>query len=145
MGLLFAIWSGLSFLTSLLSGRVRLRAAARLALGLLLSAAGFTGLLGAAAQLSLPLVMTGLAVSGVGAGLMNAALTQLAIESVPHERAAMGSGANNTARYVGSCLGTAATGALVGVLGPVSGTSVALLTAMALSLATAAAVLVARR
>ena len=36
---------------------------------------------------------------------MNGALPRLAVASVPLERAAMGSGANNTARYVGASIG----------------------------------------
>jgi hypothetical protein len=43
----------------------------------------------------------------VGSGLANAALGRLAVESVPHADAALGSGANNTARYLGSALGIA--------------------------------------
>lgn len=50
-----------------------------------------------------------LIVSGIGSGLLNAALPRLAVESVPPERAAMGSGANNTARYIGSSAGVAVT------------------------------------
>jgi dipeptide/tripeptide permease len=49
----------------------------------------------------------GLATSGVGSGLLNAALARMAVESVPPSRTAMGSGANNTARYVGASIGVA--------------------------------------
>ncbi|MBX6769018.1 MAG: MFS transporter, partial [Actinomadura rubrobrunea] len=52
-------------------------------------------------------LVPGLAVAGVGSGLANAMLARLAVESVPADRAAMGSGANNTARYVGASLGVA--------------------------------------
>jgi hypothetical protein len=44
---------------------------------------------------------------GIGSGLVNASLGRLALESVPRERAAMGSGANNTARYLGGAAGVA--------------------------------------
>ncbi|WP_370375147.1 hypothetical protein [Streptomyces laculatispora] len=47
--------------------------------------------------------------SGIGSGLLNAALPRLAVESVEPERAAMGSGADNTARYIGSSAGVAVT------------------------------------
>jgi hypothetical protein len=47
--------------------------------------------------------------SGIGSGLLNAALPRLAVDSVPAERVAMGSGANNTARYIGSASGVALT------------------------------------
>jgi len=39
-------------------------------------------------------------VAGIGSGVANAALGGLAVESVPPDRAGMGSGANNTARYL---------------------------------------------
>ncbi|WP_187414968.1 MFS transporter [Nonomuraea sp. PA05] len=123
--LLFCVWSGLSFVASLAGGLVPLRAAARLALGLGLSALGFAGLLGVGYSLSLPLVVAGLAVSGVGSGLINSSITHLAIESVPAHRVSMGSGANNTARYVGSSLGAAGVAAVVGSLGPGQGALVA--------------------
>jgi hypothetical protein len=47
----------------------------------------------------------GLFLAGAANGLLNAALGRQAIASVPPERAAMGSGANNTARYLGSAVG----------------------------------------
>lgn len=53
--------------------------------------------------------------AGAGSGLLNAALPRLAVDSVPPERAAMGSGANNTARYIGSAAGVALTLALTTV------------------------------
>ncbi|MCK2217765.1 MFS transporter [Actinomadura sp. ATCC 31491] len=115
--LLFAVWSGPSFAGALLTRHVRLGSAARLAAGLGLTAAGFAALLGVGATLSLPLVVAGLVVSGVGSGLINSAITHLAVESVPAHRVSMGSGANNTARYVGSSLGAAGVAAVVGALG----------------------------
>ncbi len=44
-------------------------------------------------------------VAGVGTGVLNALLGREAIASVPPDRAAMGSGANNTARYLGAACG----------------------------------------
>ena len=44
---------------------------------------------------------------GIGSGVVNASLGRLALESVPRERAGMGSGANNTARYLGGAAGVA--------------------------------------
>ncbi len=55
----------------------------------------------------------GLMIAGVGSGLTNAALGRLAVESVPLEHTAMGSGANNTARYLGGAAGIALVVALV--------------------------------
>ncbi|WP_237108864.1 MFS transporter [Nonomuraea sp. MG754425] len=142
--LLFAVWSGTSFLTSLPAGRIRLRASTRLATGLGLSAAGFCALLGVGTSLPLPLVVAGLAVSGVGSGLINSSITHLAIESVPAHRVSMGSGANNTARYIGSSLGAAGVAAVVGGLGPVAGTTVAVAGCVALTGVTALAALLVR-
>ena len=43
--------------------------------------------------------------AGAGTGVLNALLGREAIASVPPDRAAMGSGANNTARYLGAACG----------------------------------------
>jgi MFS family permease len=51
-------------------------------------------------RLSVPFVVAGLAT-----GVLNALLGREAIASVPPDRAAMGSGANNTARYLGAACG----------------------------------------
>ena len=51
--------------------------------------------------------MPGLFVTGVGSGIVNAALGRIAVESVPAGRVAMGAGANNTARYLGGAAGAA--------------------------------------
>jgi hypothetical protein len=50
-------------------------------------------------------LVIGLAI--VGSGIANAALGRIAVESVPHDRVGMGSGANNTARYLGGAAGVA--------------------------------------
>jgi hypothetical protein len=44
-------------------------------------------------------------VAGVATGLLNALLGREAVASVGPDRAAMGSGANNTARYFGAAVG----------------------------------------
>ena len=44
-------------------------------------------------------------VAGAGTGVLNALLGREAIARVPPDRAAMGSGANNTARYLGAAFG----------------------------------------
>jgi hypothetical protein len=43
--------------------------------------------------------------AGVATGIVNAALGREAVASVPPGRGGMGSGANNTSRYVGSAIG----------------------------------------
>ncbi|MFB7423848.1 MFS transporter [Streptomyces hydrogenans] len=108
---LFVLWSGTSFVVALQARRLagRISAPYQLALGFVLSAAGVLPLLGTvdAPAVPWPRLMAGLVVAGAGSGLLNAALPRLAVDSVPLERAAMGSGANNTARYIGSAAGVA--------------------------------------
>ncbi|MFI8911918.1 MFS transporter [Streptomyces sp. NPDC053513] len=111
---LFLLWSGTAFVAALQARRLagRLSAAYQLALGFALSAAGILALLGGL-EGTWPRLVPGLLLAGAGSGLLNAALPRLAVDSVPPERAAMGSGANNTARYIGSSAGVALTLALV--------------------------------
>jgi sugar phosphate permease len=49
--------------------------------------------------------MPGLFLAGVGSGFLNAALGRESVSSVPVGQGGLGSGANNTARYLGSALG----------------------------------------
>ncbi len=103
---LVLVWSAVSTLTALavrfvpgIGGRVLL------ALGLVVSAAGLAGLAVLAPDGSGLRLLPGLVVLGVGYGAANAALGREAVAHVPPERAAMGSGANNTARYLGAAVG----------------------------------------
>ncbi|MFI8517207.1 MFS transporter [Streptomyces sp. NPDC085481] len=132
---LFLLWSGTAFLVALqvrrLAGRVP--ATYQLALGFVLSTAGVLALYGALEGASWPRLLPGLVVAGVGSGLLNAALPRLTVDSVPQARAAMGSGANNTARYIGSSAGVALALAL-----STAGADVTLLVSAALGLAGAA-------
>ncbi len=108
-GAVLAGWSATSMVVALVVRRLPGRdlAAFRLALGLLLCAAGEALLIGVGARSTWAGVLPGLIVAGVGSGVGNAALGRLAVESVPRDRAAMGSGANNTARYLGGAAGVA--------------------------------------
>ncbi|MFD7167859.1 MFS transporter [Streptomyces violascens] len=108
---LFVLWSGTAFAVALQARRLASRVAARhqLAIGFVLHAAGVLAMLGALASGPLLRLLPGLLAAGIGSGLLNAALPRLAVESVPADRAAMGSGANNTARYIGSSAGVALT------------------------------------
>ncbi|MFI1656166.1 MFS transporter [Streptomyces sp. NPDC020472] len=135
---LFLLWSGTAFAAALQARRLagRLSAAHQLALGFALSAAGILALLGGLEGPWARLV-PGLLLAGAGSGLLNAALPRLAVDSVPPERAAMGSGANNTARYIGSSAGVALTLALV-----TTGPDTALLVSAALAATGAALTLV---
>ena len=108
---LFLLWSGLSFTVALQARRLAGRVPPRhqLALGFLLHAAGVLTMLGALDSGSWLRLLPGLVIAGVGSGLLNAALPLLSVESVPAARAAMGSGAQQTFRYIGSCAGVALT------------------------------------
>ncbi|GLW07982.1 MFS transporter [Microtetraspora sp. NBRC 13810] len=141
---LFSVWSGTSFLTALLNRHLRMGSRVRLALGLILSAAGTLPLLGVADHLSYGRVLPGLFVAGIGSGLINASLTHLAIESVPAHRVGMGSGAGNTARYIGSAVGVAVTVTVAGVFGLSAGTDVTVVAYAVVAVAAALLALAAR-
>ncbi|MGY1616235.1 MFS transporter [Geodermatophilus sp. SYSU D00691] len=144
--LLVLVWSAVSTATALavrlvpgLDGRVLLAG------GLALSAAGLAGLAvlgeGASALRFLP----GLVVLGVGYGAANAALGREAVAHVPPARAGMGSGANNTARYVGAAVGVTVVVLVVGTGTDVTaGWNAAALGAAAVGAAGALAVLLLR-
>ncbi len=117
-------WSATSVVTAL--GARRLPAGVpsqmRLAIGLALAGAGELALTGLNTGSSWARLLPGLVIAGVGSGIANAALGRLAVESVPHERAGMGSGANNTARYLGGAAGVALVVAVVAAVGGAAGT-----------------------
>ncbi|MFI7360871.1 MFS transporter [Streptomyces sp. NPDC050149] len=146
---LFLLWSGTAFVVALQARRLAGRVPARhqLAAGFVLHAVGVVSLLGTLdgggrpdATVWLRLIPA-LVVSGAGSGLLNAALPRLAIESVPQERAAMGSGANNTARYIGSSAGVAVT---IAVATTGSGADGAMLLSVGLALVATVSVLLLR-
>ncbi|MCX4993920.1 MFS transporter [Streptomyces longwoodensis] len=112
---LLLLWSGLSFAVALQAKRLAGRVPPRhqLVIGFALHAVAVVTMLGALGSGSWVRLLPGLLIGGVGSGLLNAALPLLAVESVPATRAAMGSGAQQTFRYVGSCAGVALTIALV--------------------------------
>ncbi|MFE4964933.1 MFS transporter [Streptomyces sp. NPDC056660] len=142
---LFLLWSGLSFTVALqakrLAGRVPPRQ--QLAVGFTLHAAGVLAMLGAIDSGSWQRLLPGLALGGIGSGLLNAALPLLSVESVPAARAAMGSGAQQTFRYIGSCAGVALTIAIVTSSsgGPGHGANIALAVSAGLALLAAVTVL----
>ncbi|MEJ2890289.1 MFS transporter [Actinomycetospora aeridis] len=84
-------------------------------------------------------LVPGLLIAGAANGVLNAALGRQAVATVPPERTAMGSGANNTARYVGSAIGIAAcaviiTGAGTGPSAAIAGWDVAVVATGVVSL-----------
>ncbi|KPH97634.1 major facilitator superfamily MFS_1 [Actinobacteria bacterium OK074] len=144
---LFLLWSGLSFAVALQAKRLAGRVAPQhqLALGFGLHAIGALTMLGAVDAGSWVRLLPGLVIAGVGSGLLNAALPLLSVESVPAERAAMGSGAQQTFRYIGSCAGVALTIAVVtSGSSPAHGADVAMGVSAGLALLGAVAVAVLR-
>jgi MFS family permease len=126
---LAVVWSATSVVTALAARWLPAELSGRTQLGI--------GLLGVAAgQLAMAFVgpswtwlafLPGMFVAGVFSGLLNAALGREAVATVPEGEGALGSGANNTARYLGSAAGVtvvaviAAAGDGTGVQGLVDG------------------------
>jgi MFS family permease len=104
--LMFA-WSGTSVITALaarwlpamVSGR------ARLAGSLVVIGVGQLLLAGLSPSATWERFVPGLLIAGIGSGVLNAALGRESVASVPAGQGGLGSGANNTARYLGSALG----------------------------------------
>jgi MFS family permease len=142
---ILAVWSVTSTVVAFQARRLpaRIGASERLIAGLVTSGVGTALLADLATDSSWVRLVPGLLLAGVGSGLANAALGRLAVESVPHADAALGSGANNTARYLGSALGIALvaillTGGGSGATGIVGGWNHAALVAAILNIAGAA-------
>jgi MFS family permease len=94
-------------------------------------------------------LLPGLVIAGAFNGLVNASLGRQAVASVPADRAAMGAGANNTARYLGSAIGITVVAIVINHGGAdpaatVSGWNLAAVITAAFSLLGAAVVLLAR-
>jgi MFS family permease len=104
-----ATWSATSMVVALAAGSLpsRLEARTRLLIGLALAAVGELALTGFSAGAGWTRLVPGLFVTGLGTGVVNAALGRIAVESVPPGRVGMGSGASNTARYLGGAAGAA--------------------------------------
>lgn len=100
-------WSATSVVTALLARRLPPSVGGRtqLAIGLAGVAIGMMVMTGLTEGSSWSRLLPGLLIAGVASGVLNAALGREAVASVPPGRGGMGSGANNTARYVGSAVG----------------------------------------
>ena len=105
--LLLLAWSATSAVVALLARRLPagFGVRARIVVSLVVVAAGQFMLTGLDTGTTAAHLLPGLLVAGVGSGVLNAALGQIAVTSVPAGNASVGSGANNTARYVGAALG----------------------------------------
>jgi len=120
-----AAWSTTSMAVALATRRLsgRRSAASVLVFGFAISAAGVFALAGLGVGSSWARLLPGLVILGIGSGIVNASLGRLALESVPRERAGMGSGANNTSRYLGGAAGVALVVALATGHGATSASS----------------------
>jgi len=100
-------WAGVSVAASMLVRRIPhpLEGPRPIAVFLVLVAAGQLLGRGLGADSSLWRLVVPMVVAGVGTGVLNAVLGREAIASVPPASAAMGSGANQTARYLGAAIG----------------------------------------
>lgn len=147
--LILLAWSGTSVLTALLARRLpaRFSPRAQLVFGLLGVAVGQVMLAGMDPQSGPGHLLPGLLVAGAASGVLNAALGRQAVASAPPGLASIGSGANNTARYLGAALGVTVVAVLAAHSDPASilaGWNVATLVTAGVSVVGALAVLACR-
>ena len=145
-------WSATSVLTSLLVRRAGLPLSGPRTIAAALAVVGVGQLLGLGVGTgSSPWrLLPAMVLAGLATGVLNAVLGREAVASVPPDRAAMGSGTNNTARYLGAACGITLFSVLLGHAGSgvgaeqlVSGWSVAVVVSAALTLLGAASIAIA--
>ncbi|WP_108660061.1 MFS transporter [Acuticoccus kandeliae] len=104
--IIMTAWSATSIVTALGARWVpEALTPRRLMIGALLACALAQMLLFGVSAERAALLLPGLFLAGAANGILNAALGRQAVATVPPDRSAMGSGANNTARYLGSAIG----------------------------------------
>lgn len=113
-GLRFLVLSGAIFFTAAIAGRLVARVPTRflIAPGFALVGIGLLLMRGIVPADDWTHLIPGLAVAGVGAGLINVPLAQTAVSVVEPARAGMASGVNSTFRQVGISTGIAALGSI---------------------------------
>ena len=113
-GVRLLIISGGTLATSALAGRLTSRVPIRFLIGpgLLMVGAGLLLMRGLDARSSWTHLIWGLAIGGLGIGMINPPLASTAVGVVPPERAGMASGINSTFRQVGIATGIALLGTL---------------------------------
>jgi EmrB/QacA subfamily drug resistance transporter len=111
------------FFTAAVAGRLSARVPTRLLIGPGFALVGIGLLLmrGVAVDSDWSVLLAGLIVAGVGAGLINVPLASTAVAVVEPARAGMASGINSTFRQVGIATGVAALGAVVAHFAPSTG------------------------
>lgn len=145
---LMLAWSLPSVVTAVLARRLppAWSGRTRMSVALALVAVGQLMVLGVGTDSGPARFVPGLLLAGVATGVLNAAMGRESIASVPPGQAGLGSGANNTARYLGSALGVtvvsvvAAPAGVASAQGLVDGWHRAVLVTAAVSLAGAVAV-----
>ncbi|WP_206049307.1 MFS transporter [Novosphingobium sp. PC22D] len=134
-------WSGTTAITAYAVRWLPASSETLLVGGLVGCAIGQVAVFGVAADSSVLRLLPGMILAGAANGVLNASLGRQAVASVPTDRSAMGSGANNTARYVGSATGITICAVLIthagakgGVAGLLEGWNHAVLLSAAFSL-----------
>jgi predicted MFS family arabinose efflux permease len=119
---LMLAWSGPSVVTALVSRRLphHWTGRARMGIALVVIAVGQLMLWGVDTGSGAGRFVPGLLLAGVASGVLNAALGRESVASVPPAQAGLGSGANNTARYLGSALGVTVVSVVAAPSGPVT-------------------------
>jgi EmrB/QacA subfamily drug resistance transporter len=103
----------------------RVVARAQLGVGLALSGLGLVLMSGLSPTDSWTALLPGFIVAGVGVGIVNTVVADVALSVVPKERSGMAAGINDTFRQVGVAVGIAAWGALFTARGAAKTVSVA--------------------
>lgn len=105
--LMLLLWSVTGVVFSLLARRLPPAVTARwqFIAGLVALSVALTTMVGIDQDSTWMRFAPGLLLAGVASGVLNSALGREAVASVPEGRGAMGSGANNTSRYVGAAVG----------------------------------------
>jgi len=103
-----------SFIVAPLSGAALAKVKARylMAAGLALTGVGLALMSGLNLDSEWTALLAGFLVSGVGVGLLNPVIADVALSVVPKERSGMAAGINDTFRQVGIAVGIAAWGAI---------------------------------
>lgn len=142
-------WSATSVVASLVVRRVRvpLSGPALIAVASAVVGVGQLLALGITTTSSAWRLAPSMVVAGLATGVLNAVLGREAVASVPADRSAMGSGSNNTARYLGAACGITVFSVLLthagtgpGAVGLVDGWSVAVLVSGLVTLVGAAGI-----
>lgn len=114
------VWSLTSVVTSLAARRPLACVSGRhqMVLGLLINAVGLLSVTGIDEHTSVARLVPGVVLAGIGSGVLNVAMGREAVASVPVGRGSLGSGANSTARYLGSSIGVSIVATVAAAAGP---------------------------